>query len=72
MAQQKPERRSVEEILKLVEQLTPEEYDRFQDEIGRQWLRREIGKGEESLERGGGRPAEEVFAELEERYRRKA
>lgn len=67
MAQEKPERRSVEEILKLVEQLTPEEQEQLQDEMDRQWLRKALEEGEESYRRDGGIPAEEVFAELRER-----
>ncbi len=62
MAQQKPER--IDEILKLVDQLTPEEHDQLVEEMKLQWLRRALDEGEESSRQHGTRPAEEVLTEL--------
>jgi hypothetical protein len=67
MAQPKPERISVEELLKLVDQLSAEEQEHMVEEMKLKWLRRELAKAEESLDRGEGIPAEIVFAELKER-----
>jgi len=68
MAQSKPERVSIEELLRLVDQLSPEEHDKLVEDMKLQWLRRELKKGQDSLDRGEGIPAEEVFAEFEAEY----
>jgi DNA relaxase NicK len=67
MAQPKPEREKLDEILRLVDQLSPEEHEQLAEEMKLQWLRRELGKAEDELRRGEGVPAEQVFAELRER-----
>jgi hypothetical protein len=54
-------------VLKLVRQLSPEEQERLAEEIKLQWLRREIQKGADQLDRGQGIPGEQVIAELRER-----
>ena len=72
MAQQKPDNKtSLDQVLKLIDQLTPEEQEQLVEEVKLQWLRREVGKAEESLDRGEGRPADQVFNELKERYERR-
>ncbi len=67
MAQQKPEGASMDEILRLVELLSPEDQEQLVDDIKLQWLRRELAKAEASLERGEGIPGEVVLAELRQR-----
>lgn len=67
MAQPKPERISVEEVLKLVDLLSLEEQEQLVEEMKLQWLRREIGEAEKSLGRGEGIPGEEVFRQLRQR-----
>jgi DNA relaxase NicK len=68
MAQRKPEEKtSLDQVLKLADQLTPEEQEQLVEEMKLQWLRRELGKAEDELRRGEGVPAEQVFAELRER-----
>lgn len=67
MAQPKPERVSFEELLRLVDQLSPEEQDHLAEEMKLQRLRRALEEGEESLKQQGGIPAEEVFRLLHER-----
>lgn len=68
MAQPKPEdKTTVDQILKLVNQLTPKEQEELVEEMKLQWLRRELGKAEESLARGEGIPGEVVLEELRQR-----
>jgi hypothetical protein len=67
MAQSKPERLSVQELLRLVDQLSPEEQEELTEEMKLHWLRRELQKGEEELDRGDGIPAEQVIVELKAR-----
>lgn len=67
MAQQKPEKLTVEELLLLANQLSPEEQEEFAEEFQLQWLRKELKKGIDELGRGEGIPAEEVIAELRAR-----
>lgn len=67
MSQAKPERVSVEEVLNLVVQLTPEEQEQLVEEMKLHWLRREITKAEDSIEKDGGIPSNEVFRQLQER-----
>ncbi len=71
MAQPKPDRTSIEEILRLVDELSEEEQDQLGEELKLKWLRRALDEGEESIRQHGTLPAEEVFAELKERYERK-
>ena len=52
MALSKSERDSVEAVLKLFEQLSPEGQEQLVEEMQFRWLRREIGKAEKSIERG--------------------
>jgi hypothetical protein len=67
------EQSTLDQVLRLVHELSPYEQERVSEELKLQWLRRERGKAEEELRRGEGIPAEEVFAELEAEYaRRKA
>lgn len=54
-------------VLKLAERLSPGEKEKLFDELKLVWLRRAVDEGEESLRLHGGIPAEEVFAELEQR-----
>lgn len=65
MAQRKPE---IDEILRLVDKLSPEEHDQLLEELKRQWLRMALQQGEDSCRQHGGRPAEEVFTEVIEGY----
>lgn len=50
MAQQKPER--IDEILRLVDQLSPEEHDQLVEEMKLQWLRRALDEGEKDSAEG--------------------
>jgi hypothetical protein len=67
MAQHSPERRSVDEILKLVDQLSAEEHDELVDALKLQWLRKAMDESEQSLTRHGARPADQVFDALKQR-----
>ncbi len=68
MAQRKPEEKTtMDQVLKLADQLTPEEQEQLVEQLKLQWLRRALEDGEESLKRNGGIPADEVFAELQQR-----
>jgi hypothetical protein len=72
MPQRKPEEQSaVDQVLRLVNQLSPEEQERVSEELELQWLRRKLGKSEEQLRRAEGIPAEQIFAELEAEYERR-
>lgn len=72
MAQRKSEQETtLQQVMRLASQLTPEEQDQVIEELKLQWLRRETQKAEDELSRGEGRPAEEVFAKLIERYARR-
>lgn len=72
MAQRKPEEPTTfDHVLKLADQLTPEEQDQLVEQMKLHWLRRELGKAADSLDRGEGIPAEEVFTELEAEYERR-
>ncbi len=72
MAQRKPEEQTTfDQVLKLVENLTPEAQEQLVDQMKLQLLRRELGKAEGQLRCGEGIPAEEAFAQLEERYKRR-
>lgn len=62
MAQRIPEdKTTLEQILKLADQLTVEEQERLVEEMKLRWLRRELGKAADSLDRGEGKPANQVF-----------
>lgn len=65
MAQSKPERVSVDEVLKLVDQLSPEEQEQLAEEMKLQWLRRAMGEAEESLASGKVVSEEEVLQRLD-------
>lgn len=68
MAQPKPEdTNKLNQILKLVEQLSPEAREKLMEELKLQELRREIEVGLEQTQRGKVLPAEEVLARLQER-----
>lgn len=64
---QPKEKPTVEEVLKLVEELTPEEQAQVREEMDLQELRRKIQIGIEQSERGEVFDGEEVFRELRER-----
>lgn len=68
MAQPKPERISVKEILKLVDQLSPEEHEQLVDEMKLQWLRREVQRGIDQADSGELIDGDIVFAEMKQRY----
>lgn len=54
-------------VLQLADALALSERDELFDELKLVWLRRALDEGEESLRLHGGIPAEEVFAELQQR-----
>ncbi len=61
MAQQKPdEKATLDQVLALVSQLTPEEQDCVVEELKLQWLRRAIGDAEKSVAEGRVHTLEEV------------
>ncbi len=66
MAQRKPEEKAtLEQVLKLADQLTPEEQDKLMDELKLQWLRRAIGEAEKSVAERRVHTLEEVEARLD-------
>jgi hypothetical protein len=70
MVQRKPEEQNTfDQVLKLVEDLSPEAQEQLVEEMKLQWLRSELGKAEAELRRGEGVPGEQVIAELRERNR---
>jgi hypothetical protein len=72
MAQRKPEDNiNVQQVLKLVDQLTPEEREEVLYQLKLQELRREIEKGIQSAERGELYSEEEVMAYLKEHHRQR-
>lgn len=72
MAQPKPERTSIKEILKLVDQLPVEEQEQLVEEMKLQWLRKEVKRGLDQANNGESVDGDIVFAELEQRYRSKS
>jgi hypothetical protein len=68
MAHPKPDRLSIKEILKFVDQLSPEDHEQLVDEMKLQWLRREVQKGIDQADRGELIDGDVVFAELKQRY----
>jgi hypothetical protein len=72
MAQRKPEdQTTIDQELKLVENLTPEAQEQLVEDMKLQWLRKAMDEAEESIKQHGTIPAEEVFTRLEERYKRR-
>jgi hypothetical protein len=69
MAQRKPEENTtLDQVLRLVSQLTPEEQQILSEEFAKlQELRRRCAKAEASLDRGEGIPAEVVLEKLRQR-----
>jgi predicted transcriptional regulator len=72
MAQQEPEPITVKEILKLVDQLSPEDHEQLVEDMKLQWLRREVQKGIEQADRGELINGDDVFAELKQRFQSKS
>lgn len=69
MAQRQPEEKTtLDQVLKLADQLTPEEQEQLVEQMKLHWLRRALAEGEESYKRHGGIPAEEVFRRLRDRH----
>jgi hypothetical protein len=65
MAQRKPEEKAtLDRVLKLVDQLSPEEQDQLVDEIKLRALRRAVEEGEESIRQHGTLDGEEVFTSV--------
>jgi len=68
MAQHKPEDdTTLQQVIKLVHQLTPAEQEQVINELKLESLRRETQKAEDELLRGEGIPAEVALAELRQR-----
>lgn len=66
--EQPKEKPTVEQVLKLVEELTPEEREQVRDEMNAyQELRRKIQIGLEQAERGELTDGDVVFADLKQR-----
>lgn len=72
MAQQEPEPITVKEILKLVDQLSPEDHEQLVEDMKLQWLRREVQKGIQQADRGELINGDDVFAELKQRFQSKS
>jgi hypothetical protein len=69
MAQPKPDEKvSLASVIKLVEQLSPEEQLKLVQEIKQLELRRELMIGVEQLNRGEKTSGEQVFQKLRERH----
>ncbi len=69
MAQPKPERLSMDQVLKLVNDLPQEEQQELLRQMKLQELRRDLQLGIDQLDKGEGIPGKQVFAELRERLR---
>lgn len=69
MAQRKPEEKvTIDQVLKLVSQLTPEDQQILSEEFSKlQELRRRCAEAEASLDRGEGIPGEVVLEKLRQR-----
>ena len=66
MAQPKPDEKStLDQVLSLVSELTPEEQEHVVEELKLQWLRRAIGEAEKSVAEGRVHTLEEVEARLD-------
>lgn len=57
---------TVDEVLDLVDRLSPEEQMELMEQLRIRWLRRSIDEGDESMRQYGGRSAEDVYASLQE------
>lgn len=70
MAQRKPEEQvTLNQVLKLVDQLSPDEQQELCDTLTKlQRLREDLKVGVQELERGEGIPGEQVFQELRARH----
>jgi len=68
---QPKEKPTVEQVLKLVEELTAEEREQIQQALNVRAIRERLIQAEESIARGEGIPAEEAFAQLEARYKQR-
>ncbi len=68
---QPKEKPTVDQVLSLVQELTPEEREQVREELNLQEIRRRLEQAEESIARGEGIPAEEAFAQLEARYQQR-
>ncbi len=72
MSQRKPEDNvKVQQVLKLVDELTPEERDEVLYQLKLEDLRREIQKGIDSAERGELYSEKEVMAYLDEHHKQR-
>lgn len=68
MEQRQPEQEAtLEKVLRLVNELGPEDQDKVAKELKLQWLRRELQRAEDQVARGETVPAEEVLSELRQR-----
>ncbi|HEY9868488.1 MAG TPA: hypothetical protein V6D08_04930 [Candidatus Obscuribacterales bacterium] len=68
MAQRKPEEAvTCEQVLQLVEKLSPDERKRLIQQLTIAELGLEVQKGIDAADRGESLPAEQVFAELKQR-----
>lgn len=69
MAQPKPdERTTLDQVLKLVDQLSPEEQEQLIEGMKLRWLQQEVQKGIDQADRGELIDGDVVFAELKQRY----
>ncbi|MFN8659711.1 MAG: hypothetical protein U0105_25470 [Candidatus Obscuribacterales bacterium] len=64
MTQSRNKRPTVDQVLKLVDQLSPEEREQLMRELRAEDFRRDIQKGISAADRGELKPAEEVLAKL--------
>ncbi len=72
MAQPQPDERvTLDQVLKLVDKLSPEEQEQLWEQMKLQHLRRDLQKGVDSLRRGEGIPAEDVLRKLEARAQKR-
>jgi predicted transcriptional regulator len=67
MAQSQPINPAIRQVLKLVDQLSPDEREGLIHELQLQELRREVQKGVDSADRGELIPAEDVLEKLRKR-----
>lgn len=65
MAQQKPERRSIDEILRFVDELSPDEQEELDEKMKLRWLRRAVDQADESLVQGNTVSQEELDRRLD-------
>lgn len=65
MAQPKPDRKSVDEILELVNQLSPEEHDQLVAQMKLPWLQRAVQQGDEAIAAGELYSLDELNARLD-------